>query len=82
MSWNLSRSPPEADKALLQGGLCAFGAFKSPAKSLAGKSRPDQSLFETELRMESATVKPARCRRESEVELFEIRSTLIKMGLL
>jgi len=29
-----SRSPPEADKAILQGGLCALGAFKS--------SRPDQ----------------------------------------
>jgi len=34
MRWKSSRSPPEAGKASLQGGLCALGAFKS--------SRPDQ----------------------------------------
>jgi len=38
----LSRSPPEADKTTLLGGLCASGAFKSFAIRLADKSRPDQ----------------------------------------
>jgi len=37
-----SRSPPQkpADKARLLGGLCASGAFKSPATLTVGKSRP------------------------------------------
>jgi predicted GIY-YIG superfamily endonuclease len=29
LKWILNRSPPEAGKATLQGGLCASGAFKS-----------------------------------------------------
>ena len=31
-------------------------ADESPAKKMAGKSRPDQSPFETELRKETAAV--------------------------
>jgi len=32
----------QADKATLQGGMCASGAFKSPSTQPADKSRPDQ----------------------------------------
>lgn len=43
---SLSRSPPKAGKAILYGGLCAYGAFKS--------SRPDQPTLGTQCKAEAA----------------------------